>query len=158
VVKAGLFELIRDYYKDVRVTDKVKIECVDKGIKSGHRDAYVIDHLIRIGHIKVIKAEKDIEHPSLDRIDQGERSTIVEAINEDCIAVLNDQKSRAVAGLFNVKFMALELLLIEMLAKDTIDSQSFDEHVKRLAKVSRMRGDRLVEVFELKRIVLEAKK
>lgn len=157
LTKTDLLALARKVYSELRITNSVYEEVVTKGKKGGHADAYVIESEIEKKKIKLIHS--DIEIPTrLVSLQKGEAETIVEAKNENTIALLDDIKSKILAENMGVKYTSIDLVLIESLLRGIINYDDFEKLASRVNKICGMRPDRYAELLYLGKIIHEVKK
>jgi len=86
----------------------------------------------------------------------GERETIIEALEEECLAILDDLDSRAVASALGVSLCGSDTVLIEALLRRLVTLQDYEGKATRLAGVMGMRADDLAELLRLGRLIKEA--
>lgn len=59
LAKIGILGYLRDFYEDVQIPQEVKEETVDRGMKGGYSDAFVIKTAIEEGWIKIDHLSED---------------------------------------------------------------------------------------------------
>jgi len=90
-----------------------------------------------------------------DRLGPGEQETIVEALEEECLAVLDDLHARAAAAALGVLMCGCDTVVLEALLKGRISGEEYQARVTRLAAVMGMRADDLAELLWLGRLIQE---
>lgn len=85
----------------------------------------------------------------------GEQETIVEAVAQQCLAVLDDTRARAAAVVIGVEFCRTETLLVEALVAGLVNLTEFETSLLRLAQMRNMRASELAELLRLGRLISE---
>jgi predicted nucleic acid-binding protein len=160
LAKAGLFDLVASLYDEVIVTDAVYQEVVIQGKAGGYPDAFVIEQAIVEGRVRVqslgpVARERLARTNFPERLGTGEREIIVEALEQGCLAVLDDLHARAVAAALGVVICGSDTLVLEGLLKGRISVTEYPKLVTRLAAVMGMRADDLAELLWLGRLIQE---
>ena len=130
LTKAGHLDLVEDLYKEVIITDAVYQEAVIQGKAGGYPDALVIERAIAEGRIQV-KQLSPVANKRLDearfpeRLGMGEQETIVEALEQKCLAVLDDLRARAAAAVLDVTLCRTDTVLVEWLLKRRVELNTF---------------------------------
>ncbi|MFQ6015816.1 MAG: hypothetical protein ACE5NP_10275 [Anaerolineae bacterium] len=162
LVKAGSLDLVERVHGKVLITEAVYQEAVVAGKRGGYADALVIEQAIAAGKVKVVALKTGTRQKLAAaqvpaRLGTGEKETIFEALEEGCLAVLDDLDSRAVASSLGVTLCGSDTVLVEALLKKVITRADYETKVTRLAGVMGMRADDLAEASaELGRSVAEA--
>jgi len=76
----------------------------------------------------------------------GEQETIIEALEQRCLVVLNDLRARAAAAVLGAALCRSDTLLVEGLLKREIALAEFQAIALRLADITGMRVDDLAEM------------
>jgi len=160
LTKAGLLDLVEDLYEEIIITDAVYQEAVIQGKAGGYPDALVIERAIAEGRIQVKQlspaANKRLDEARFpERLGMGEQETIVEAMEQKCLAVLDDLRARAAAAVLDVTLCRTDTVLVEGLLKRRIELNTFEDMAVRLAGVMGMRADDLAELLRLGRLIQE---
>lgn len=120
------------------VTTAVYEEAVVHGREAGHRDAEAINRSVQDRVIQVVSL-KETGRQRLEgarfppRLGIGEQETIIEALEQACLAVLDDGLARAAATVLGVTLCRTETLLVEALVRNLIDLAEFETSLLRLA-------------------------
>jgi len=158
--KADLLTLAAQVCDGLAMTTAVHEEVVVRGLEAGHRDAQTIERAVEDRLIRVVS----LTEGSRCRLDQagfppclgsGEQETIIEALEQECLAVLDDGRARAAAVVLGVTLCRTETLLVEALVRNLIGLAEFERALLRLARVRGMRPDDLAELLRLGRVIGE---
>ena len=85
----------------------------------------------------------------------GEQETIVEALEQECLTVLDDGRARAAAAVLSATLCRTETLLVEALVRRLIALPEFEAALLRLAQVRGMKAEDLAELLRLGRLIGE---
>ena len=148
-------------YGEILIPEAVYQEAVVAGKKAGYADALTIERYVEARKVKVIHLTVDVQRrmealqlPS--SLGTGERETIIEALEGECLAILDDLDSRAAASALGVSLCGSDTMLVEALLKRLVALQDYEDKVTRLASVMGMRADDLAELLRLGRLIKEA--
>lgn len=158
--KTNLLNLAARVCGELIVTTGVYQEVVVRGREAGHRDAEAIekavqDRVVQVVPLKEASRKRLHEAGFPPRLGIGEQETIVEALEQDCLAVLDDLRARSAAVVLGVVLSRTETLLVEALVRGLIDLVEYETALLRLAQVRGMRPDDLVELLRLGRLIEE---
>ena len=133
-----------------------------QGKAGGYPDALVIEQTIAEGCIQVKQlspaAGKRLDEARFpERLGVGEQETIIEALEQKCLAVLDDLRARATAAVWDVTLCRTDTVLVEGLLKRRIELTEFEDMAIRLAGVMGMRADDLAELLRLGRLIQEVR-
>jgi len=135
-------------------------EAVVRGQEAGYRDAVKIakavqDRLVRVVPLTEASRKRLDDAGFSPRLGSGEQETIVEALEQKCLAVLDDGRGRAAAIVLGTTLCRTETLLVEALVRNLIGLVEFEAALLRLAQVRGMRPDDLAELLRLGRLIGE---
>jgi len=158
--KADLLTLAAQVCGELVITTGVYQEAVVRGQEAGYSDAGRIAKAVQDRRVRVVSlteaSRKRLEEagfpPSLG---MGEQETIIEALEQECLAVLDDGRARAAAVVLDTTLCRTETLLVEALVRNLIGLAEFEETLLRLARVRGMRPDDLAELLRLGRLIGE---
>jgi predicted nucleic acid-binding protein len=158
--KVDLLTLAAQVCGGLVVTTGVYEEAVMRGRKAGHHDAETIekavqDRLVQVVTLKAAGRKRLGEAGFPPHLGNGEQETIVEALEQECLAVLDDARARAAAVVLGTTICRTETLLVEALVRNLIDLGTFEAALLRLARVKGMRPDDLAELLRLGRLIEE---
>lgn len=161
LAKAELVDLVEILYGEILIPEAVYQEAVVAGKKAGYADALTIEQYVEAGKMKVIRLTADVQRRmgALQlplSLGAGERETIIEALEEECLAILDDLDSRAAASALGVSLCGSDTVLIEALLRRLVTLQEYEDKATRLAGVMGMRADDLAELLRLGRLIKEA--
>ena len=158
--KADLLSLADKVCDGLAITTGVYNEAVTGGLNAGHRDAAKIARATQTGAVKVVswapgtqELLKQAAFPAA--LGPGEQETIVEAVAQQCLAVLDDTRARASAVVIGVEFCRTETLLVEALVAGLVNLTEFETSLLRLAQMRNMRASELAELLRLGRLISE---
>jgi predicted nucleic acid-binding protein len=169
--KADLLTLAAEVCVGLVITTGVYEEAVVRGRAAGHRDADRIAKVIaypgqagRAGEKSLVQvvslAETARQRLGQDEfpsgLGKGERETIMEAVAQGCLAVLDDVRARSAAMMLGATFCRTETLLMEALVRDLIGPTEFEAALLRLAQVKGIKPDDLAEWVRLGRLIGKA--
>lgn len=160
LTKAGLLDLVEDLYEEIIITDAVYQEAVIQGKAGGYPDALVIERAVAEGRIRVKQlspsaGKRLAEAKFPERLGTGEQETVVEALEQRCLAVLDDLHARVAAAALGLALCGSDTLVLEGLLRGRISEKEYQAKVTRLAAVMGMRADDLAELLWLGRLVQE---
>lgn len=147
-------------YEEIIITDAVYQEAVIQGKAGGYPDALVIEKAIVEGGIQVKQlspaaAKRLAEARFPDRLGPGEQETIIEALEQECLAVLDDLHARAAAAALGLSLCGCDTVVLEGLLRGLIGGEEYQTKVTRLATVMGMRADDLAELLWLGHMIQE---
>lgn len=155
-----MIDLLLEVHGVALITSAVYQEAVEAGKKAGYADAYLIERYVIEGKVTVIELTAGVQEklgraamPS--KLGLGEKETIIEALEEDCLAILDDLGSRSVAAMLGLAFSGSDTVLLEALLKKFITLEDYESKISRLATVMGMRADDLAELLRLGRLIGE---
>jgi predicted nucleic acid-binding protein len=156
--KAKLLTLVERVCGPIVITAGVYQEVVVRGRAAGHRDADVIDKAVRNREVLVVSlteiGRKRLEEAGFSaRLGQGEQETIIEALEQNCLAVLDDSYARSAAMTLRATFCRTETLLIEAVMKKAMDMAAYEAALSRLAQAKGMKLDDLMELLRVGRLI-----
>ena len=160
LAKAELLDLAEELYDEVWITSEVYREAVIAGKEAGHSDALVIEQHVAAGRVRVRalspEAQAKLQVTTMPaKLGLGEQETIIEALEEGCLAVLDDFSSRTAAAMLGVSLCGSDTLLVEALLKQLITPADYEDKATRLASVMGMRADDLAELLRLGKLIEE---
>lgn len=79
----------------------------------------------------------------------------MEALAQQCLAVLDDARARAAAVVMGTEFCRTETLLVEAMVAGLINLAEFERGLLRLAQVRSMKASDLAELLRLGRLIWE---
>lgn len=158
--KAGLLPLATQVWGELLITSGVYHEAVTKGRIAGHRDSVAIEAAVKQRLVTVVSlgasSQKQLNNAGFSTsLGVGEKETIIEALVEGCLAVLDDNKARATAVVLGSTFCRTEMLLVEALVRQRILVAEFEALLLRLAGVRNMKSEELAELLHLGRLIAE---
>jgi len=158
--KANLLSLAAQVCGGLVITTGVYEEAVVHGREAGYRDAETIDRavqgqLIRVVSLKETSRQRLAQAGFPSRLGRGEKETTIEALEQGCLAVLDDGRARAAAAVLGATLCRTETLLVEALVRSLIGLVEFETALLRLAQVRGMRPDDLAELLRLGRLIEE---
>ena len=158
--KAGLLDLAVRVCDELVITQAVYDECVVRGRRAGHRDAEAIQEVINVGTLRVVSlnesGQQRLTAANFDRrLGRGEQETIIEALEKDCLTVLDDIRARSAAAVLGANLSRTETLVLEALVRGLVGPVDFEKHLLRLAQVRGMRADELSELLRIGHLIIE---
>ena len=160
--KTDLMALAAQVCGGLFITTGVYNEAVVRGRAAGHRDAERIGKAVEGKLVQIVP----LGEASCQYLEQagfptalgdGERETIVEALAQNCLAVLDDVRARSAAVILGAAFCRTETLLVEALVRHLATLAEFEAALLRLAQVRGMKPDDLAELLRLGRLIEEAR-
>ncbi|PKO20392.1 MAG: hypothetical protein CVU38_20345 [Chloroflexi bacterium HGW-Chloroflexi-1] len=160
--KTDLLTLAQRVCAGLVITTGVYEEAVVRGRASGYRDAERIakaiqDQLVQVVALNESDCQRLNQAGFSSGLGNGERETIVEALTQNCLAVLDDARARSAAVILGAMLCRSETLLVEALVRNLISLLEFETVLLRLAQVRGMRADDLAELLRLGRLIEEAR-
>lgn len=160
LAKADLLELSAEVWEELSITTDVYQEAVVRGREAGFSDAEVIARAIQDRVVGVVSLDEDsykrLESAGFPpRLGTGEQTTIIEALEQECLAVLDDLRARSAAAVLGAELSRTETLLLEALVKGLVDFPEYETALLRLAQVRTMKPADLVELLRLGRLITE---
>jgi predicted nucleic acid-binding protein len=139
LAQIGQLHLLKNLFKHVSVTAKVKNETVDEGINHGFVDAQLIGKAIQDGWIMV---EHVSEHQaeSIERLVRGENishadaETLLLAKNKNAELLVDDKVVADLAKMYGIKIWNTWTILLESLGEGFIEIQDIKDAITQLGK------------------------
>lgn len=150
-IKGNYQNILKKVYNELIIIDTIYEETVIKGKKHEKRDAYVLDKLIDDGFF--------IRHPDSKNLPdmpmgKGEIAVIQSAIEENCIALIDDQQARKIAVQRGVKVQWTCLAFLKALKQKLITEAEFDSCLTQYAKVASLSILEYQTILEIKKLVM----
>ena len=157
LAKTNLLDLIKQY--QIKIPTLVKKEVIDQGKKKGFSDALLIEKELKLGSIKVINIEVDLEFEKSAKIAGlhiAEIAVIDYAYKNEIIAILDDNAARVFAKGMGVKIKGSLGLLVEGLENSIITYSEAINGLNNLAEIMYLNSD--IYRFILKKLKNDDKK
>lgn len=111
---------------------------------------------IQVKQLSSAAAKRLAEARFPHRLGPGEQETIVEALEQKCLAVLDDLHARATAAALDLSLCGSDTVVLEALLRGRLSGEEYQTKITRLAGVMGMRADDLAELLWLGRLIQEA--
>jgi predicted nucleic acid-binding protein len=139
LAQIGQLQLLKNLFKHVSITAKVKNETVDEGINHGFVDAQIIGKAIQDGWITV---DHVCEHlsGSIERlvigenISQADAETLLMAKNKNAELLVDDKVVADLAKMYGIRIWNTWLILLESLSEGFIEVQDINKAINELGK------------------------
>lgn len=139
LAQIGQLQLLKNLFKHVSITAKVKNETIDEGINHGFVDAQIIAKAIQDGWITV---EYVCEHQagSIERLVIGENisradaETLLVAKNKNAELLVDDKVVADLAKMYGLKIWNTWTILLESLGEGLIEIQDINSAIDELGK------------------------
>jgi predicted nucleic acid-binding protein len=139
LAQIGQLQLLKNLFKFVAITAKVKNETVDEGINHGFVDAQIIGKAIQDGWITT---EPVCELPvgSIERLVIGENishadaETLLLAKNKKAELLVDDKVVADLAKMYGIKIWNTWTILLESLSEGFIEIQDINKAINELGK------------------------
>jgi predicted nucleic acid-binding protein len=139
LAQIGQLQLLKNLFKHVSITAKVKNETVDEGINHGFVDAQIIGKAIQDGWITV---DHVCEHlsGSIERlvigenISQADAETLLMAKNKNAELLVDDKVVADLAKMYGIKIWNTWTILLESLSEGFIEIQDINKAINELGK------------------------
>jgi predicted nucleic acid-binding protein len=147
-------QLLKNLFKQVSITAKVKNKTVDEGINNGFVDAQIIDKAIQDGWITV---EYVCEHSSgsIERLVIGENishadaETLLLTKNKNAELLVDDKVVAELAKMYGIKIWNTWTILLENLSEGLIEIQdiknAIDELDQKRHKLSEKQAEEILK-------------
>jgi predicted nucleic acid-binding protein len=139
LAQIGQLQLLKNLFKRISITAKVKNETVDEGINHGFVDAQIIGKAIQDGWITV---EYVCEHQSgsIDRLVTGENishadaETLLVAKNKNAELLVDDKVVAGLAKMYGLSIWNTWTILLESLGEGLIEIQDINSAIEELGQ------------------------
>lgn len=139
LAQIGQLQLLKNLFKRVSITAKVKNETVDEGINHGFVDAQIIGKAIQDGWITV---EYVCEHlsGSIERLVIGENishadaETLLLAKNKKAELLVDDKVVADLAKMYGIRIWNTWTILLESLSEGLIEIQDINSAIDELGQ------------------------
>jgi predicted nucleic acid-binding protein len=139
LTQIGQLQLLKNLFKHVSITAKVKNETVDEGINHGFVDAQIIGKAIQDGWITT---ENVCEHlsGSIERLVIGENishadaETLLLAKNKNAELLVDDKVVADLAKMYGLRIWNTWTILLESLNEGFIEIQNINNAINQLGK------------------------
>lgn len=139
LAQIGQLQLLKNLFKHLSITAKVKNETVDEGINHGFVDAQIIGKAIQDGWITV---DHGCELPagSIERlvigenISQADAETLLMAKNKNAELLVDDKVVADLAKMYGLRIWNTWTILLESLSEGFIEVQDINKSLDDLGK------------------------
>jgi predicted nucleic acid-binding protein len=154
LAQIGQLQLLKNLFKCISVTAKVKNETVDEGINHGFVDAQIIGEAIQDGWITI---ERIFEHQSGsieqlvigENISHADAETLLLAKNKDEELLVDDKVVADLAKMYGIRIWNTWTILLESLSEGLIEIQdirsAIDELGKKRHKLSQKQAEEILK-------------
>ena len=139
LVQIGQLQLLKNLFKHVSITAKVKNETVDEGINHGFVDAQIICKAIQDGWITVEHVCEDLSG-SIERlvigenISQADAETLLVAKNKNAELLVDDKVVANLGKMYGLRIWNTWTILLESLSEGFIEMQNINNAIDELGK------------------------
>jgi predicted nucleic acid-binding protein len=139
LAQIGQLQLLKNLFKHVSITAKVKNETVDEGINCGFVDAQIIGKAIQDGSITVDHVSEHLSG-SIERLVIGENishadaETLLMAKNKDTELLVDDKVVADLAKMYGLRIWNTWTILLESLNEGFIEVQDINNAIDQLGK------------------------
>ncbi len=139
LAQIGQLQLLKNLFKRITITAKVKNETVDEGINHGFVDAQIIGKAIQDGWINI---EYVCEHPSgsIERLVTGENishadaETLLLAKNKNAELLVDNKIVADLAKMYGLRVWNIWTILLESLGEGFIEMQDINKAIDGLGQ------------------------
>ena len=139
LAQIGQLQLLKNLFKRISITAKVKNETVDEGINHGFVDAQIIGKAIQDGWITI---EYVCENPSgsIERLVTGENishadaETLLLAKNKNAELLVDDKVVADLAKMYGLRIWNTWTILLESLGEGFIEIQDINKAINELGQ------------------------
>ena len=139
LAQIGKLQLLKNLFKHISITAKVKNETVDEGINHGFVDAQIIAKAIQDGWITI---EHVCEHQtgSIERLVIGENisradaETLLLAKNKNAELLVDDKVVADLAKMYGLKIWNTWTILLESLGEGLLEIQDINKAIDELGE------------------------
>lgn len=141
LAQINAFFLLKELYKEVTITERVKVEAVERGKEEGCSDALLIEKGIKDRWIKVAKVQRKLDFSRFGLHD-AEGEVISYALDEKFDLVLIDEDvARELAETLGIKVRGSVGIIIEALQKKKISKKEALKFLDALTEVMYLSGE-----------------
>ncbi len=154
LAQIGQLQLLKNLFKCVSITAKVKNETVDEGINHGFVDAQIIGEAIQDGWITI---ERIFEHQSGsieqlvigENISHADAETLLLAKNKDAELLVDDKVVADLGKMYGLRIWNTWTILLESLSEGLIEIHdiygAIDELGKKRHKLSQKQAEEILK-------------
>jgi predicted nucleic acid-binding protein len=139
LAQIGQLQLLKNLFKRVSITAKVKNETVDEGINHGFIDAKIIGKAVQDGWITVENVCEEIAG-SIERliigenISQADAETLLLAKHKNAELLVDDKVVANLAKMYGLRIWNTWTILLESLSEGSIELQDINKAIDELGK------------------------
>ena len=139
LAQIGQLQLLKNLFRRVSITAKVKNEIVDEGINHGFVDAQIIGKAIQDGWITVDHVSEHLAG-SIERLVIGENishadaETLLLAKNKNAELLVDDKVVADLAKMYGIRIWNTWTILLESLNEGFIEIQDINNAINELGK------------------------
>ena len=139
LAQIGQLQLLKNLFKHVSITAKVKNETVDEGINHGFVDAQIICKAIQDGWITVDHVSEQLAG-SIERlvlgenISQADAETLLMAKNKNAELLVDDKVVADLAKMYGIKIRNTLTILLESLGEGLSKIQDINSAINELGQ------------------------
>ena len=132
--------LLKELFGTVLLTEKVKIEVFDEGIRRGYSDAEIIGAALADGWLKVEPFPKRLMMPAV-KMSEGENvslpdaETLLLAVDKKANLLVDDKPLSDLAKMHGLKIWNAWTILLESLKKDYVELAEIKDAIDELGKM-----------------------
>lgn len=156
--------LLKKLFGTVFLTEKVKIEVFDEGIRRGHLDAEAIGKALADGWLKVEPFPERLR-VSVIKLAEGESvslpdaETLLLAVDKKADLLVDDKPLSELAKMYRLKVWNAWTLLLESLKKDYMELDEIKSAIDKLDKMKfRLNAEQAKEILDAANTIEKHKK
>ncbi len=139
LAQIGQLQLLKNLFKHVSITAKVKNETVDQGINHGFVDAQIIGKAIQDGWITVDHVSEQLSGSIKqlvigENISQADAETLLLAKNKNSELLSDDKVVADLAKMFGIRVWNTWTILLESISEGFIEVQVINQAINDLGK------------------------
>jgi len=156
--------LIKKLYNSVLITQRVKTEAFDEGIRLGHPDARTVGRAIEEGWIIVEDVPESVA-PAAERLAEGENISRADAgtlmlAKENAAEVLVDEKALSdLAKMYGLKVWNTWTILLESLRRGFIEISEIESAITELGKRRhKLKDEQAAEIISVAEFIISRRR
>ena len=139
LAQSGKVRLLSQFFGVVLVTEQVKIETFDEGIRLGYADAKAVGEALAAGWLRIEPVPEGLTEPALklsegENISRADATTLLFAVEKKAELLVDDKLLSDLAKMYRLKVWSTWTLLLEGLSRSFLKLGEVEEALTELGE------------------------
>ena len=137
--QAGQLQLLRRLFGEILITQKVKWEACDEGLRRGHVDAVAIEAAVEDGWLRVTRVPERLVASAVklaagENVSKADAECLLLAVDRKAELLVDDKLLSSLAKMYGLKVWGSWTLLLEALSRNLVAFDDVKASVEELGK------------------------